>query len=280
MTAGSLEGIVSRTSLERMPASKIPWHDAEFSQRMLREHLDQRHDHASRRLQTIDAHVEWLFDSLLGGSPGSVLDLGCGPGLYCERLAARGCRCLGVDISPASIEYATRTAAERGIDCTYVCDDVTDADLGCGHDLAMLLFGELNTFPRPAIAELLRRVWAALRPGGTLALEVHTYESVAREGRAPSGWWTSEGGLFSPGPHIVLHEQRWIEETATTASRSFVLAAGTGDVEVYSESLSAYTNDEYQELLHQSGFARVQFHSTFGRVAHPDFAVITAIRQD
>ncbi len=124
MTAASLRDIVDRRPLELMEPSKIPWHDPEFSRRMLREHLDQRHDHASRRVETVDAHVEWLFESVLAGRPGSVLDLGCGPGLYTERLAERGCSCLGVDISPASIEHARQVADEGNLDCTYVQADI------------------------------------------------------------------------------------------------------------------------------------------------------------
>lgn len=276
MTAMSLESIVDRPALEWMPAAKIPWQDPEFSRRMLREHLDQRHDHASRRLETIDAHVEWLFDSALGGRPGSVLDLGCGPGLYSERLAARGCSCLGIDISPASIEYARGIAAERDLDCRYVCDDVARADLGSEHDLALLVFGELNTFPRPATPDLLLRVREALRPGGVVVLEVHTHESVVRAGRAPRTWWTSPGGLFAPGPHIVLQEQDWIEESALTASRSFVLDAVTGRVEVYAETLVAYTDDQYRTLLDAAGLSDAEFHPAFGRTTHPDLQVVTA----
>jgi len=54
---------------------KIPWNDPEFSKRMLREHLSQAHDHASRRLGIIDAHVGWIHSALLGGRPSRVLDL-------------------------------------------------------------------------------------------------------------------------------------------------------------------------------------------------------------
>ena len=35
---------------------KIPWNEPEFSERMLREHLAQKHDLTSRRLSVIDAH--------------------------------------------------------------------------------------------------------------------------------------------------------------------------------------------------------------------------------
>ena len=39
---------------------KIPWNDPDFSERMLREHLSQDHDLASRRLEVIEAHVAWI----------------------------------------------------------------------------------------------------------------------------------------------------------------------------------------------------------------------------
>ena len=66
---------------------KIPWDEPGFSRRMLREHLSQEHDAASRRFATIDRHVDWIHRSVLTGSPSRLLDLGCGPGLYSSRLA-------------------------------------------------------------------------------------------------------------------------------------------------------------------------------------------------
>ena len=39
----------------------IPWDDPGFSERMLAEHLSQQHDLASRRSETIDQHLDWIF---------------------------------------------------------------------------------------------------------------------------------------------------------------------------------------------------------------------------
>jgi hypothetical protein len=58
---------------------KIPWNEPEFSRRMLREHLSQEHDRASRRFAVVDAHVERIDETLLAGRASRVLDLGCGP---------------------------------------------------------------------------------------------------------------------------------------------------------------------------------------------------------
>ena len=84
----------------------LPWDDPGFSERMLQAHLSQRHDVASRRFETIDRHIAWIHDSLLQGRTSRILDLGCGPGFYLQRLAGLGHACVGIDFSPASIAYA------------------------------------------------------------------------------------------------------------------------------------------------------------------------------
>ena len=70
-----------------------PWDDPGFSERMLKEHLSQDHDAASRRFEKIDAHVDWIHRELLSGQPARIPDLCCGPGLYTSRLAKLGHEC-------------------------------------------------------------------------------------------------------------------------------------------------------------------------------------------
>ena len=55
---------------------------------VLRQTVD---DLASRKSSTIDEHVDWIFSTVLDGQPARVLDLGCGPGLYAQRLSSLGC---------------------------------------------------------------------------------------------------------------------------------------------------------------------------------------------
>ena len=42
----------------------IPWNEPGFSQRMLREHLSQEHNKASRRFEKIDKQVDWIHAHL------------------------------------------------------------------------------------------------------------------------------------------------------------------------------------------------------------------------
>jgi hypothetical protein len=79
----NLLDMIERTAIPApwSEGEKIPWDEPGFSERMLKEHLSQEHDAASRRTEHIDAHVDWIHRELLGERPARVLDLGCGPGL-------------------------------------------------------------------------------------------------------------------------------------------------------------------------------------------------------
>ncbi|HUG16753.1 MAG TPA: class I SAM-dependent methyltransferase, partial [Thermomicrobiales bacterium] len=188
---------------------KIPWHDPDFSARMLQEHLSQAHDAASRRAGVIESHVEWIHRVVLEAQPSRILDLGCGPGLYTERLAALGHDCVGIDFAPAAIVYARERAHAVNLACVYQQADIRAADYGDAFDLVMLLYGEINVF-RPDDARLiLTKSRQALAAGGRLLLEAHTAEAVRAMGSAPSRWRAAERGLFSARPHVWLQESFW-----------------------------------------------------------------------
>lgn len=55
----------------------------------------------------------------------TVLDVGCGGGLFAEEVARLGCRVTGVDLSPRSIEIAKQHAEQTGLGISY---DIAEAD--------------------------------------------------------------------------------------------------------------------------------------------------------
>jgi SAM-dependent methyltransferase len=243
---------------------KIPWNDPEFSKRMLKEHLSQKHDAASRRFEIIDKQVGWIHNFVLNGNPTRILDLGCGPGLYTNRLARLGHQCVGIDFSPASIAYAKEQAEKAGLDCNYYQQDIRTADYGDEYGLVMSIFGEFNVF-RPGEAKgILAKAYSALIPNGFLLLEPHTFEKVVELGRQPPSWYSTEKGLFSGDPHLYLQENFWDSEDNVAIQRYFIIDALTGEVTCNSSSMQAYTNEEYRSLLAESGFGSVVVYPSLG----------------
>lgn len=261
----------------------IPWHEPAFSARMLQQHLDQSHDRASRRLYIVDRHVAWLQEYVLPESAATILDLGCGPGLYCHRLARLGHHCTGIDYSPASIAYARQQVEEdpaaATLNCHFIEGDIRTTDYPGHNDLVMLLFGELNVFrPRDA-ALLLDKARAALRPGGRLIIEAHTRDAIRRLGEGEQIWYVARSGLFSERPHLVLTQPTWHASDCVATLRYLVVELETGAVQHYAQSLQAYTIEEYQTLLQTAGFDDIETLPGLTedvRTADPDFLVLAA----
>jgi SAM-dependent methyltransferase len=255
--AANVRAALAMLRERRLPAvpwvdgKNLPWDESAFSQRMLWEHLDQTHAAASRPLGEILIHVDELERELKLSSGDRILDVTCGPGLYCHALARRGYRITGVDFAPAAIGYAGERAAEEGLDCTFVQQDVRQMDFHEEFEAAILLYGQLNAFTKGDAADLLRRVAEALVPGGRLIVEVHNMEYIDKE--QYTDWEVSESSLFGDYPQLCLHEQFWSEGERATLDRYYIFNIETGEMQEYAVCEQGYTLDGYRSLLAQAG---------------------------
>lgn len=251
---------------------KIPWNEPGFSERMLREHLTQTHDLASRRTEHIDAAVEWIDRDLLGGQPSRILDLGCGPGLYLSRLARLGHSGTGIDFSPASVRYAREAMA--GLPVEIVEGDLRTTPFGEGYDLVAFLYSEFNTFSREVALDLLCRARAA---GRRLVLEVRTIDSYLREEFPGRRWSLHPGGaLFSDRPHLLLEEAH-LDDDLLIATRFTVIDLETNEATVYGHTEVAYRDEEWDELLATAGWRKVLARESLGSQPDPGFQTLVAV---
>ncbi|MCV7091601.1 class I SAM-dependent methyltransferase [Mycobacterium interjectum] len=106
---------------------------------------------------------------------GRVLDVGCGAGAFAARLAGRADHVDAVDKSPAMIEAAGRRAPAN-VTCTLA--DVTQAPLPAAHYDAIVSITALH---HVRLADALRQLAPALRPGGVLAAVVSPRVDLPRE---------------------------------------------------------------------------------------------------
>ena len=240
---------------------KIPWNDAEFSERMLEHHLTQEHDLASRRFDIIERHVDWIHNKL-GGKPSKILDIACGPGFYSNRLTKLGHSCRGVDFSPASIKYAREEAIKGEVEIDYVLEDIRTADYGDDNDLALFIYGEFNVFKPVDIKRILKKAYDSLKKGGLFIAEPNRYETVKQVGTSPASWYSSMEGLFSPKPHLCLMENFWDQEKNIATTRYFIIDAETNNVTLHASSMVAYTREKLRQIIREVGFKDIGFHES------------------
>ncbi|MGZ3460301.1 MAG: class I SAM-dependent methyltransferase, partial [Archangium sp.] len=108
------------------------------------------------------------FFEALGDITGrSVLDLGCGAGLYTRRLAQRGAaRVVGLDLSPKMLDYARAREAEQPLGIEYVLDDASNAGRYGTFDLVTGIYVLPYAETLEHLQAMCQGAAAALRPGG------------------------------------------------------------------------------------------------------------------
>ena len=213
------------------PGEPLFWDDPHISAQMLACHLDPGIEAASRNPQYIDRSVAWIAATLELQEGEAVLDLGCGPGLYASRLAARGLRLTGVDYSRRSIAYANDYAREHGLDITYRYQNYLELTDENQYEAVLLIYGDFCPLSPGQRALLLQNVRRALKPGGHFVLDVSTREHRRKYGNR-RGWRALETGFWKPGPHLLLEDgfdypaqSIWLDQA--------VVIEGNGKISVY-----------------------------------------------
>ncbi|MCA9980311.1 MAG: class I SAM-dependent methyltransferase [Anaerolineales bacterium] len=260
----------------------LPWNDPAFSERMLREHLDQTHGAASRT-DTERAHqIQWLWRQLNLYSGSSLLDVTCGPGLYAVALAEQGLLVTGVDFAPASIRYARNLAEQKGVAdrCTFIEADVRGYDFGTQcFDAAVVLYGQLAVMSIDEAQALLTAVGRALKPGARLVLELLDQERVDK---TKSSWWyTDNSGLWGDTPYLHLGERRWLADEQLSMERFYIVQLETGHMDEIILCDQTYSIASLTTMLHTAGFPQVTAQPNGANLPlydAPEWIMYTAVR--
>jgi SAM-dependent methyltransferase len=129
----------------------------------------------------------------------SACDLACGTGTTALRLAAKGIRMFGVDLSPIMCRLARQKARRSGLPLEVIRADMRDFRLPEPVDLVLCEFDALNHVPRKAdLARVARAVATALRPGGWFYFDVNN--RLAFEKLWPGTWMLEKAGVA-----VVMH---------------------------------------------------------------------------
>jgi len=235
----------------------LPWDDPAFSERMLREHLDESHGAATRVTAEREMQMAWLWDKLGLQSGARLLDVTCGPGLY--AVDSRGCHVTGIDFSLASIRYAKTLAERAGVarQCTFIQQDVRQMELNAeSFDAALFIYGQLAVFKREEAQALLTTIAQALKPDGKLCVELLNPDKVDKK---QSTWWfTDNKGLWGNRPFLHLGERYWDETEQISIERFHTIHLETGQLEEVILCDQVYAVETMTEMMKKAGFAAVE----------------------
>ena len=143
----------------------------------------------------------------------TVLDIGCGTGRHAVQLARAGYAVTGLDISAGMLHEARAAADHAGVHLELVEADAVSFDLGRVFDAAVCLcegslglLGDADPFEHDAA--VLRRAFAALRPGAPFVLTLLNALRMIRDATAEQ----VERGAFDPATLTESFEMEWEAE--------------------------------------------------------------------
>ncbi|RIH66650.1 class I SAM-dependent methyltransferase [Mariniphaga sediminis] len=234
------------------------WTDEHISNQLLDIHLNPDIDLASRKMSTISKTAKWILDSQKAKGQLKILDLGCGPGLYSEIFSQMGHNVTGVDISKNSLDYARKSAQNKGLDIEYINASYIDYDLEEEkYDLVLLIFTDFGVLAPNERESLLRKVYRALKKGGVFIFDV-LKDNQLEQKVAPKNWEVTKSGFWKDSPYLVLSESFLYEEQKVILYQHVVIDSDEG-IESYRFWTHFFSRKDLTQLLENSGFCRIHF---------------------
>lgn len=249
---GLLSNLLQRPSVYQKSESFI-WTDEHVGREMLAFHLDPDLDSASLKHSTIKNQTRWIAAQVTNPGGKKLLDIGCGPGLYCEQFHTLGFSVTGLDFNRHSLDYARKNAAEKELPIEYIQENYVLMNLKEQFDLITLINRDFSALIPEDRDQVLKNVHRALKPNGlfifdALALD---YRQGERETRSFSA--TEEPDFWSAKPHLLL-EEHLIYSKEHTLLEKYILIESDGRVKNFHNWLTMYTVKEITKMLKRFKF--------------------------
>uniref|UniRef100_UPI0032172DC3 class I SAM-dependent methyltransferase n=1 Tax=uncultured Draconibacterium sp. TaxID=1573823 RepID=UPI0032172DC3 len=255
-----LKNISKQTSKPALyeKGTAVMWTDEHISKQLLQVHLNTEIDLASRKMETINKTTEWILNKMPGQKL-DVLDLGCGPGLYCELLAGKGHSVTGVDFSKSSVNYAKEQAEKKKLKVEYIQANYLELELPeNSYDLVIMIFTDMGVLSPAEREKMIRFVHKILKPGGTFIFDICNDKEVEKK-LSPKNWEVAEEGFWKPEPYLALSES-FLYEKEKVILFQHILLNEKDEVDVYRFWTHFFSHADLGKLLKTNGFYQFDFY--------------------
>jgi SAM-dependent methyltransferase len=169
------------------------------------------------RVQEAQKEVKQLLALAEIPTGGAVLDLCCGIGRHSLELARRGFQVTGVDRTQAYLGIAAASAEREALHFELIREDMRKFRRDESYDAVINLFTSFGYFEDPRDDQrVVDNIYASLRPGGVLVMQLMSKEVLARIFRPRD--WHEQKGLLVLEERKVRQSWSWIESRWTLIS--------------------------------------------------------------
>jgi SAM-dependent methyltransferase len=209
---------------------------------------------AQRRWEDASLEVDGVLRLTEIPAGSRVLDLCCGPGRHCLELARRGFQVTAVDRNAEYLDCARIQAEKEDLEIEFIQEDMRRFRRPSAFYLALSLYTSFGYFKDPQEdVRVIENLWASLKPGGKLVMEMMGREVLTRVFRERDWQPVEDGGFFleerKPSLDWTWMNNRWI-------------LVKDGAVKKFQISHRVYGAADLTRVLHASGFGMVDLYGS------------------
>ena len=256
------------------PSTVKFWDDEHISKMMLESHLDTSHEAASRSPEFLDKSVEWITTIAPPSKGNRLLDLGCGPGLYTQRLHQKGYEVTGVDFSKRSINYATTKAQENNWSIEYIYKNYLDIDYENEFDVIIMIYCDFAVLSPNQRDTILKKIKKALKDGGKFIFDVFTPANYFDKTQDKNDWFISGPDFWSAEEHLCLESHFIYPSNARCDQYVLIMEDKVEVVRVWDQP---FTPETISPELNSVGFRKIEIFSDVSGIPYYEQSSTMAI---
>ncbi|WP_245695212.1 class I SAM-dependent methyltransferase [Desulforhopalus singaporensis] len=243
---------------------------------MLQYHLNDSIDVSSRNKDFIERSIDWIVSHFTVGSKTSIIDFGCGPGLYTTGLAEKGATVTGIDFSKNSLHHAEQVARRKGLKIDYVHTNYLDFESSYKFDLITMIMCDYCALSPEQRAILLTKFSSLLNPGGAVLLDVYSHTSFNQKEESATYELNQLHGFWSPQDYYCfVNTFKYEREKVTLDKYTIIEQAKTRTVYNW---LQHFSTASMQEEFNRNGFEIDEFYANVaGETFTPESAEFAVV---
>ncbi|HDT6947484.1 TPA: class I SAM-dependent methyltransferase [Staphylococcus aureus] len=145
------------------------WNEEKFSDYVLNSHLNSDIYGGSKDKKFIEKATSYIYEKYPPQFYKNFLDIGCGPGLYAEKLKEKGYNVTALDFSVNSIKYAKENSDGK---VKYILGDLRNLNTENTFDISMIIYQTYATLPYNDRVNFLKKIHQMTESEGILILDV------------------------------------------------------------------------------------------------------------
>lgn len=226
------------------------WTNNKLNSFILNSHFKNEISGGSKDSSTIQKSIDFIDKWAKHFSFNKILDLGCGPGIYCHELGKRDYKVTGIDFSKNAISYAKNHY--KNDNTNFICKDIFNFYSTQKYEVCLLIYYIYALFDKDKRMKLLKKIYSSLDNNGILILDVPSYNQFQKYQNLNFWNYFDKDNIYDLDPFILFYSIKKYEDNVLLNQSMYYFESGE-TITTY-DWMQHFTKEQLKKELKSNGF--------------------------